>query len=313
MLNLDSRILKGLDENEIYLTLHLANRLGKNKTCWPSNRTLEDDCGWHIEKIIRVKKSLESKGIISVDRKMGRANVYTLKSNYVGIYVNGKSDILGKSGNTMSENPLSTSTENPASSTTEKAISDPYGKSDNKVLATEALENEELPNEELNREKLREENDLYLLGHSINKLFYKIRSGADDNLSKEITKKIEGVAREIFNFYKANPKPNLPGYRRYDLREKEFCVYREADDQVQAYADYTRLSGIQYRVKLEKLAQTIVLTDWCEKLLNYAKERFYGDYDPLDDGDLESYWVLTYFYNEIRAFEDRSNPKRIIF
>lgn len=129
MVNIDSRLLPYVDCNEMWFLLQLAKRINSNRMCWPSNKTLCEDTGWHIEKIQRVKKRLIDKRLIKVEVRNDNSNIYRIGTRYISFFINsenvefeeitptGKSDIDGKS------------------------ITLPTGKSDNKVLATEVLTN----------------------------------------------------------------------------------------------------------------------------------------------------------------------------
>ena len=134
MLNIDTRILRELDESEYWLLSHLAKRINLKsggKICWPSNKTLCKDCGWHIEKLQRVKGTLVTKGFIEVIPQINSSNVYKINTQKIGVYISldeiefsdceirgtGKSDMGG----------------------TGKSDMGGTGKSDNEVLTNEVL------------------------------------------------------------------------------------------------------------------------------------------------------------------------------
>lgn len=93
MINIDTRLLEKVDQNELWLLMHLAKRLNKDRTCWPSNRMLLRELGWSIDKLQKYKKALSDKGFLSV---MGRkhpeggqgSNKYLVKSEFIGVFIN---------------------------------------------------------------------------------------------------------------------------------------------------------------------------------------------------------------------------------
>lgn len=92
MLNIDTRLLAQVDESELWLLMQLAKRINKENLCWPSNRTLCSETGWHIEKLQRIKKQLMEKNLLSVlIRKHPEggqgANAYQVNSAYIGVFV----------------------------------------------------------------------------------------------------------------------------------------------------------------------------------------------------------------------------------
>jgi hypothetical protein len=133
MLNIDTRLLAQVDENEFWMLCHLAKRVnGKGRICWPANKTLCRDTGWHIEKLQRVKSALAEKGFIEVTQRPDKTNLYKINTQKISVFINledvefeeseekgtGKSDIhkgTGKSGRRST------------------------GKSGNKVLTNEVL------------------------------------------------------------------------------------------------------------------------------------------------------------------------------
>lgn len=93
ILNIDTRLLGGeVNESEFWLLTHIAKRIGKNRTCWPSNRTLIKDLGWGIEKLQKVKKSLSDKGFLDCIGRTNSAgrqtsNIYKVNIRWIGVFV----------------------------------------------------------------------------------------------------------------------------------------------------------------------------------------------------------------------------------
>ncbi len=92
MINLDDRILSKVDQNELWLLMHLSKRLNKNRTCWPSNKALLRDLKWSIDKLQKCKKTLMDKGLLSVIIRKNdsgqSSNMYLVKTSLIGIYIN---------------------------------------------------------------------------------------------------------------------------------------------------------------------------------------------------------------------------------
>jgi len=127
MINIDTRILSQLNENDFWLLMHLVKYLGKKGSVWPSNKTICRDTGWHIEKVQRIKKSLIDRGLLTCEFNFGSSNIYRFHTDFVGIFngING-AELIDPIGN--SDTPP-----------TGKSYREGTGKSDNKVLANEAL------------------------------------------------------------------------------------------------------------------------------------------------------------------------------
>ncbi len=97
MLNINGKLLEELDESEYYLFSILLNYGTKSR---PDNGVLMHRTKWGLQKLQKVKKSLVSKGLLSInarfdrkDNKRGRAsNEYKLKtklaSKYNGVQLN---------------------------------------------------------------------------------------------------------------------------------------------------------------------------------------------------------------------------------
>lgn len=92
MINLDDRIFEQVkDESQMWLLLHIAKRINKDMSCFPTNYTLAKDCGWGKNKVQKVKKELKKMGLIEVEARTiegkQRANNYIVNTEFVGIYV----------------------------------------------------------------------------------------------------------------------------------------------------------------------------------------------------------------------------------
>jgi hypothetical protein len=131
MINIDDRLLSYVDSNEFWLLMQLAKRISsQKKVCWPSNKTLCKDTKWNIDKLQRVKKSLVDRGLLTVQRKRDNSNIYQIKTNHIGYYVNVTDvEFEEKEGSTVEYGKGSTGFE-PSTSTV---------KSSNEVLTSEVL------------------------------------------------------------------------------------------------------------------------------------------------------------------------------
>ena len=87
MINIDDRILTALNEQEIYLTLHIAKRMKASRmTAWPSLATLAADCKWDERTVKRWRDSLVEKGFLSVTVKPGMPNTYSFLRAGIGVF-----------------------------------------------------------------------------------------------------------------------------------------------------------------------------------------------------------------------------------
>jgi len=60
------------------ILLSLADRAGENHQCWPSLARLNKDTGLDRKTVMKVNCELESAGILSVKRDVGKGNYYQL-------------------------------------------------------------------------------------------------------------------------------------------------------------------------------------------------------------------------------------------
>lgn len=87
MINIDDRILTALNEQELYLTLHIAKRMKASRmTAWPSLATLAADCKWDERTVKRWRDSLVEKGFLSVTVKPGMPNTYSFLRAGIGVF-----------------------------------------------------------------------------------------------------------------------------------------------------------------------------------------------------------------------------------
>lgn len=143
MINLDSKILARLDQDELWLLLHLTKRIDKQMICWPSNGTLRRDTRWGMEKLQKIKKQLIDKEIIRVTLRENprggmMSNIYQITTDQIGVYLGANqfefidsAPPTGKSG---------TPPEKQGEGVLENQVAPPTGKSGTEVLVnTEVL------------------------------------------------------------------------------------------------------------------------------------------------------------------------------
>jgi len=92
MINLDDRIFEQIkDESQMWLLLHIAKRINKDMSCFPTNYTLSKDCGWGMNKTQKIKRQLKKLGLIDVLKRTvkgkQRANIYKVTTDYIGVFV----------------------------------------------------------------------------------------------------------------------------------------------------------------------------------------------------------------------------------
>lgn len=91
MINLDDRLFKAVNGDELWLLCHVAKRINASRECWPSNATLCKETGWSIDKLQKVKKSLVSKNLMEVKvrkNKTGQqSNNYYIITRFIGVFV----------------------------------------------------------------------------------------------------------------------------------------------------------------------------------------------------------------------------------
>ena len=70
--------------------LSLADRAGKDAVCYPSVQRLEENTGMNRKTIMESIKALESFSLLTVNRGLGRGNIYTLNLEEKHTIANGK-------------------------------------------------------------------------------------------------------------------------------------------------------------------------------------------------------------------------------
>ena len=95
MINIDTRLLKSIAPDELYLLCHIVNFMNENRMCFPSNKRLSIESKFSESKILRVKNELVLKKIISVQNRFRpdgsqTSNLYKIESEYIGVFITGK-------------------------------------------------------------------------------------------------------------------------------------------------------------------------------------------------------------------------------
>lgn len=96
MINIDTRILYQVTPDQLYLLCHIVNFMNENRMCFPSNKKIIDETGFSESKILRVKNELVLRKIISVKQRFRpdgsqTSNLYKIESEFIGVFVTGKS------------------------------------------------------------------------------------------------------------------------------------------------------------------------------------------------------------------------------
>jgi hypothetical protein len=91
MINIDDRIFPQVTESEFWLLCHIVKRLNAQNDCYPSNTTLLKDTRWAKEKLQAIKRSLEKKGVIEVQKRFNgsrqSSNYYRVKTKFMSVFV----------------------------------------------------------------------------------------------------------------------------------------------------------------------------------------------------------------------------------
>jgi hypothetical protein len=91
IINVKFELLDRVDASEFWLLSHIVKRLNKEMFCFPSNKTLLSDTGWHIDKLQKVKKSLVEKGFLSIEERFNAdrrtSNTYYVTTDLIGVFV----------------------------------------------------------------------------------------------------------------------------------------------------------------------------------------------------------------------------------
>lgn len=142
----------------MWLLLHITRFLGKNMTCWPSNKTLLERTGWSMGKLQAVKKSLQDKKLLEVSlRSNGTAqatNLYKVKTKYLSVFVNIGDKEFVEEITTPAKNRVGVNLPNPMLKKEQLNMLNSEGegcqKTNNEVLINEVLKDEVLINKNNN-------------------------------------------------------------------------------------------------------------------------------------------------------------------
>jgi hypothetical protein len=95
MLNIHDNLLSQVDEKEMWLLLHIAKRIDKDRGAFPSNATLLDETGWSDRTLRKVKKSCVDKGLLAIQKRATESgkqtsNNYEITTNLIGFFIGAK-------------------------------------------------------------------------------------------------------------------------------------------------------------------------------------------------------------------------------
>lgn len=98
MINIDNRLVNGLNGYELAVFAHILKRIDKTNKCFPSRQLLQKETGFGREKIAEIINSLIKKNIIETHQektegKFGKT-VYIIKTDLAGVYISAKNEIL---------------------------------------------------------------------------------------------------------------------------------------------------------------------------------------------------------------------------
>lgn len=92
MLNIDDRFLNEVNRDQFWFMCHIARFMGKDSTCFPSNKVLCESTGWGESKLNDVKRSCIDSGLLKVEPRFlenkQRSNVYKIVTDRISIVVN---------------------------------------------------------------------------------------------------------------------------------------------------------------------------------------------------------------------------------
>ena len=96
MINIDTRLLPQVTPDQLFLLCHIVNFMNENKMCFPSNKKLIEQCKFSDSKILRIKNELVTRKIISVKQRFRpdgsqTSNLYKIETEFIGVFVTGKS------------------------------------------------------------------------------------------------------------------------------------------------------------------------------------------------------------------------------
>lgn len=310
MVNVDTRLLDSLTIDELGLSIHIAKRMNKDRTCFPSIKTLAKDTSWGIDKVQLIKDSLEQKGIIKIKKGGGRfANLYTVLTPYLGIYLGGEIPPGVKADSSTPENPIAAPSENR-----------------NQVLGNSTIDQLSIEHKYLSHDRA---NVFKILTETIFTEYQEYSyyanikgtqfSEVENATIRTFLKKIYRAAAEILDACNALKRP-LPDWRDrpgvFGTSKGEIDAFTEARDQIQAYADFCRLTGTLITKTPKNLPEKIMSQDWCNSLKTWVDDEVKKDkYDPaMDEEGLHSLWVMEmYYWQPLGVYECKRYNNRIVY
>ena len=108
MVNIDDSKIEGFTANELFLLIHIAKRMGADKTCFPSISTLMKDTGFSKPTLLKTKNSLIAKNAISCKQRANKkdgswsSNLFKVTTDSITVFAPQKEDESGFQG---SKNP----------------------------------------------------------------------------------------------------------------------------------------------------------------------------------------------------------------
>jgi hypothetical protein len=101
MININDKILDQLDEQELFLVLHIARHIGKSGVAWPGVKRLMMLTKWTKPTVLKVRGRLYDKAIVKPTKRVDetgrdKSTVYRLCTPHIGIYMG--SDTIADNG-----------------------------------------------------------------------------------------------------------------------------------------------------------------------------------------------------------------------
>jgi hypothetical protein len=326
MINIDSRLLDQVEADELYLLSRLANRMNRDGVCWPGNTLLMKECGWSKAKLIRIKKRLYKKGLLSASTRQKNnsaelmSNLYKLETNLITNFtgsVNSDTTYENNTTHTQDGNHMRLNPDTGYDQNKDGVVSE----SSREVLTSEELNNEELNNEELNKEKkhlsfvksyIFEDlietfwPDLVDHKHFYSYEFILPRESQEINATiKNLLVRVARAADEIYDVFDSLKRSKIRFRNRQILREDAHKSgsdnFKEYRYQANAYVDFCRLSKTHMTATPEKIATKLIEKDWVIALFDYTKDDIETwKYDPaMDEDELLSTWLIEMYYTGV--------------
>lgn len=328
MINVDSRLIdpensQRLDADELYMAIQITKRINKERTCFPSIKTLSKDSGFCIDKTQVVLKRLESKGIITKKQGGGRhSNLYTVLSPLLKNYLGGENN----PGDFNLQQQAGNITPQPPDNLTPQR----GDKSGKEVLDIDDINNLPIEQRVLERKKRRLSIGTNLIFEALIKYVYTqfeeyrdfysdpeyvFAKGLTDQTIISTLKKISGAAEKLYSAFDQLKRP-IPEYREIGMigGAGELDPSRESVDQLSAYVDFCELTGTYTTQDPDKLCDKLVQANWCEKLLAWADDKVKKqEYDPAYDSKIVSQWLIEYFYVVVIAYGCKRYSNRVVY